>query len=965
MDGGDGSQSEATYASKQEREIARQARIQKLIDADLRKSDLTTDDLSITQLTPENSHYFGIPPNSIASNQIYGYVIPYFDVFGNLIPHYARARLFYTNPAQGKDHRPKYLQPKGTPNHVYFPKGFSTCFIQGQYTYRWSSASSIQIYDASGGPQVLPNLISETPEERSERVPVTSTQIYQEGPLTRRKFIIITEGEKKAALANFIGFPTIGLGGIYNWRTNTVVLPEGTKVIERKALGSKAGSKPTLSVKLPSGRAGTSTGLPSIESGELAHGLDAVISLIVKANDNTSIVIVFDSDATTLDPLEPNKLTGTLSYNVQKAASELGQCLRDQGIPTTNIKLLILPAASNMAAGDKIGLDDFIVSQGPDSLAYLLDETLANPHAFPRHPDPKSMVNKELEDPFASRRTLQRLGSNLLMELDARGQRLVSRYTGDPYYFDNEAKVLMPVDLLRKSGPPLHETSFGRFLYRHFGISGADQRIIHWIATPFTSEPPMTTIDPQYVMALSKPPNVDEINIQISDSHFVTITGDARQPISVKTNGADGLMFHQDQVEPINEEELLEAFNEQLLTYKRTGIFENWWEPVIQSSNITNPVSKEICNLLFYISPFLQRWRGIQLPVELFYGEPNSGKSSLLALRLYITTGRPDLVNMPVDPRDWYASISSKGGLHVTDNVNFTNKDVRARISDEICRLITAPRPVVELRKLYTTSQVSRIPVNVTFAFTAITPQFRAQDLLQRSVIIEFQSIQAEHHDSDWVLRHIEGRGGRVRWLAHHLLFLHLFLEAAIGPSLESTSVENTTSSTNGNGRNSGSNPSNLSPRRMWYRPLASQHRLAHFERALNITSIVLRKDSPQVLRSIISGSPEVPLISPYMVKLQKTMRQTTTESIIDTDWVLEAIREFAQEQTHGKPFSPDDVANWAEGSDHYRNEILTNPRRLHRYMSTNLGNLRGICGIVQLSEKSFTVQPPNMKKDT
>ena len=96
-----------------------------------------------------------------------GYVIPYYNMVGKPIPFY-RTKIF--------DRDIKYLQLKDTPNHVYFPPNF------------------------------LGTLNAQKPGG----------------------YIIITEGEKKAACAVKKGYPAIAFGGVDSWRNKVLLLPKGT-----------------------------------------------------------------------------------------------------------------------------------------------------------------------------------------------------------------------------------------------------------------------------------------------------------------------------------------------------------------------------------------------------------------------------------------------------------------------------------------------------------------------------------------------------------------------------------------------------------------------------------------------------------------------------------------------------------------------------------------------------------------
>src|SRR5262245_13137383 len=128
-------------------------------------------DLSLSGLTPEDIFCRPLDaPERAATNlpaMVEGYVIPYFDIAGRRLGFY-RVKTF--------DHEPRYKQPKNTGNYIYFP------------------------------PHFLPTV-------------------------NGHSYVLLTEGEKKAASATKAGFPCVGLGGTDSWRTRTLAIPKGTELI--------------------------------------------------------------------------------------------------------------------------------------------------------------------------------------------------------------------------------------------------------------------------------------------------------------------------------------------------------------------------------------------------------------------------------------------------------------------------------------------------------------------------------------------------------------------------------------------------------------------------------------------------------------------------------------------------------------------------------------------------------------
>ncbi|KKL47359.1 hypothetical protein LCGC14_2336330, partial [marine sediment metagenome] len=493
-------------------------------------------------------------------------------------------------------------------------------------------------------------------------------------------------------------------------------------------------------------------------------------------------------------------------------------------------------------------------------------------------------------------------------ELDSRGQRLTCKGTNTPYYFDSAAKRLMPATLLKQREDPMHETPFGHFLYREFNLSAADTRVLHWLASQFTGELPIQSVDPRRVLTV--PDGKDEVAVQISDGQFALVTPNKKEPLRILDNGSEGLLFEFDQVEPIDGGKLAAEFARQL-----NKPLVPWWHDVLGTVHLTESNlwsgqsgeqksgrSRILATCLFYLSPWLNRWQGTQLPIELMIGEAGSGKSSLYILRQNIITGRPYLRNAPSDLKDWYASIIHSGGINVIDNVQFVNKDLRQRLSDELCRITTEPNPHIEMRRLYTTADQINIPVRVNFAMTAIQQPFFNADLIQRAAIFELEQI-TKGIDGSWVDHQIERFGGRTKWLAHHLVVLHKFLRAVVHGGA-------------------------------WDHEYQASHRLVNYEQCLLVMGDILGLD--------VDWIPEV-------------LNSAAQTNLTEADWTMEGLKIFVADikADRGKTNSTKikvtaaDIANWAKDTDEYKdNEMLTQTRRIGRYIQAHKSTVKRITGI-------------------
>lgn len=829
------------------------------MEEDLARSGLTPAD--IDAYPANETHLAASNLLTMAQDALDGrvgaYVIPYFDPFGKRLPYY-RIRII-DEEALDRKRVQKYRQPKGTSNHVYFPKSFGPTLRKIQ----------------SG---------EETPAKiNGFSVP-----------------LLIVEGEKKAARIAKEGYLAVGLGGVYSWQTRTIQLPPDIKVERDSTTGSTR-------ITLP-GEVSSVTDTPLYDSEDefsafasMAPGMAELIDLT--RIHNLTVVIAFDADY----PDNPK---------VQKAAASLAFALRNRGIPATNIRQLMLPAAE---AKEKLGVDDFLEhpNYGPDKLREMLHDLLAKKGGFPKHPNVQLLVTQRLRLPMIGRDQLKELAALLISDLDAAGIRAQDVNNGQPYYFDNTTKELMPVDLMTSGTNPLHMTDFGRYLYQKYAISGADRHLIPWLAAAFTGEEPLERVQPRSVLHI----DADAICLQINGGQYIRVTGNPKKPWELCDNGTNGILFRRDAVEHLPSEHITKQLNRLEATHRKNP--PNWWRNTLSQFKFVKPSDLDLISTLFYMSPWLLRWQGTQLPFEMAIGEPGSGKSSMYTLRQRILTGFPLLRNMPSDIRDWYASITSAGYLHVTDNVHFAVKDMKQRLSDEICRIVTEPVPFIELRKLYTTSENIRMPVETVFAITAIQQPFVNADILQRSVIFELEAVGGDH-DSDWVGHQLSSRGGRASWIAHHLWVIHGFLRRA-----------------NHEGK--------------WDKSYKSKHRLANFEQSVLLMCDVLATNvKTEDLKAKSVGHAII-----------DNLNSATHEHIADHDWGMQGLRAFAEEwyQSHAngssiKPFYSSTISDWAISSEDYsENPVLNNARRLGRYLKSHKTSIYAITGIQEAGKTGNVVK--------
>lgn len=382
----------------------------------------------------------------------------------------------------------------------------------------------------------------------------------------------------------------------------------------------------------------------------------------------------------------------------------------------------------------------------------------------------------------AARASITDLATRLVVSLDANGLRAKTP-DGQYYYFDRKNAILMPVAI------PMASTGgwgqqFNVHLTKRYNLGNNDADLLNWLSNYFVSfDPILETPIQRALYCAPKPGGLhrerkrDQVAIQLTDSTFAHVTDEGWKVVQ---NSTKDLLFEAESVIPINRKKLT-VVNRDANDVKMS-MKDCWWYEATKKTHISQPFPgadldkfRLLVALHYYIAPFLQRWRGTQLPLEIVLGEPGSGKSSLLELRTTILTGEPRLRNAPNDMRDWIASATNTGGLHVTDNVQLTHSEMRNRLSDELCRLITEPNPSVEMRELYTTSSLKQLPVDCTFALTAVRQPFTNGDILQRSLVILLNKHGASEFEMSWVLQQLERFGGREAWLMNQMDFLTRF----------------------------------------------------------------------------------------------------------------------------------------------------------------------------------------------
>lgn len=533
------------------------------------------------------------------------------------------------------------------------------------------------------------------------------------------KYLLITEGEKKALAAHIHNIPCVGLGGVWNWRTKTFDV-------------SVAGMKQISDSKLR---------LKVTDDDESLRAMDQQISrdmiFIAEFCRNNGIIpiICFDTD------IEPNP-------KVQVAAFELFAWMAsEQSLTALQLKL---PQPSPQVPV-KVGLDDALVMGM--KLENLIKETIKTAQTVV-HPDPKQYIQENVT--LNSRISIFKAALAIISQLDLRGNRYRDS-NNNIYYF---AKTTLHQLDLRQQQQSLTTSAFGRTLVSDYGLRTRDINMIATLQDLMSTLGDVQEITPRYILHRTK----DAIYLQLSNKYMAKTT---HRKISIERNGTDGVLFVEND-QDIDIEVLLAHF-------KNPRIQCNWWLEVLASTTLATP-QQRLASILYYINPWFYGWNGLLVPIEVAVGEACSGKSSLYELRKLILAGNSVLQNPPVDIRDFYAAVANARGMWICDNIGRQVGSSADTFANELCRITTSHAPTVTMRQLHTTATGVTLPIQATMAFTAIEMPFARTDLVQRCMILDFSGIKSLCMDN-WAHTMINRYGGREAWLAHHLYVMHKFLQ--------------------------------------------------------------------------------------------------------------------------------------------------------------------------------------------
>jgi hypothetical protein len=670
--------------------------------------------------------------------------------------------------------------------------------------------------------------------------------------------IIITEGEKKAIAAAQAGLVCMAIGGVDSWHTRTFKLkaPE----IQRESAKSK-----NLVVKL--------TDPTAIE--ELHEQI--VAEFLQLPWDGRKVFLCFDTE-------QP------FNVHVQRALFELAVWLMGEG---ASVKQVLLPPGPD---GSKMGLDDYLLTHTPQEFWTL-------PQVAPTHPKIRAYIRNQLDRKKTSRSDQVKVAAALLSALDNKGQRYVEPNTGNFYYWEAASSTLHAFRWDANDIRQLRLSSFGTHLQQEYGIGTSDEGVVKRLADIYGSFHGIKPVTPRRVSWAGE----NALYYQLSDSEVAKVTA---QSITTVSNGTDDVLFLANQVAPLS----LPAD----ISRRPLGV-PRWLEALGQVNlepmpDMTLEETHIFLAVLFYLSPMFRHWRGMMLPIELAVAEPNSGKSFLYNLRRGIMVGRPGLDNPPISVRDWYAQLVAAPAMWICDNLGEVNREMRDLFSDELARLVTDPNPSIEMRKLYSTVESGRWPVDACFAITSIRNPFHKADIMQRAIVLAFKAIEAEKRDSMWYQRQITEEG-RLAWVVDHLQRAQLFFQSV------STG---------------------------WRDDYLSSHRLVHFEQALLHMGAAIGK-----------GPETAAVVGKLFGSVQKT--------ILEADPVIEALRVFVSEWKGPRTsIKGNDIVDWAamdRDSRFTHVRTLQNPISLGRYVSQHEYDIRSTIGLIPFrrhNQTFYRIEPPS-----
>jgi hypothetical protein len=450
----------------------------------------------------------------------------------------------------------------------------------------------------------------------------------------------------------------------------------------------------------------------------------------------------------------------------------------------------------------------------------------------------------------------------------------------------------------------LNNCSLGTFIHQTYGLEASDSAVLNRAFANLAHSPTLKKVQPRKVSFAAE----EAFYYQLSDSKAARVTA---SDIEVVNNGTDDVLFMKDQVEPIDE------MVAELLTGGVALGSPKWLGTVAELTTLqpmeglTIEETRLFLAVLCYLSPWLRKWRGLELPIEVLCGEPASGKSALYKLRRGILTGSQRLDKTPIDLRGWQVNLTHAPGMYVCDNIDKIPRDLEATFSTDLCYYVTEVDPRIEIPKLYATNVPFRAQVDCTFAFPCVKSPVHKPDLVQRTFEFRMKALPEGLGDSGWVDNKLWGYG-RAAWLIDQFQVTQRFLQLA----------END-----------------------WRSKDTTQNRLRYFDQAVALMGAAV-------------GQREA------VAALIPKLKLAGAEALIEADPGARAIGEFCREaRASGKigeanPYRPYDLIKWRQMDVEGRFDnvhILKTVEALGRYLRDHESDLRKSCGLRRIADKRNT----------
>lgn len=251
------------------------------------------------------------------------------------------------------------------------------------------------------------------------------------------------------------------------------------------------------------------------------------------------------------------------------------------------------------------------------------------------------------------------------------------------------------------------------------------------------------------------------------DSHTLYVSNHRNQvyritpeKIDLVNNGTDGVLFlGDDKTEPF---ELLEV------DHTRAWLDEAILDKINFAEDRLSGAESQLLFQFWFFSLFFQSIMPTK-PILAFIGPKGSGKSiTLRKVGMLLEGSSFNVMLLPDDPKDFDAAITNSHFV-VLDNV-----DSKCRwLNDRLATVATGGS--VKRRILYTTNQLTEIPIRSFLAITSRTPQFKRDDVADRLLIMKLERLEKFTNESELLHEVLKNRD---QIMTEVLYFLQYILQS-------------------------------------------------------------------------------------------------------------------------------------------------------------------------------------------